>query len=1810
MAKFQTVPHRIISKGIDKRSSPNALQPGYAEDMRNIDTNSKGFVEKRTGYQGYKGILPLRIEEVDVNAPKADLIFNEEINLLLTTSSPIVIYGEILEDGTGTIVSSGTAVTGMGTLFTSELNIGSVIYAGGESQIVTSIVDDTNLTVGAAFSPNLTSTVFTHRTTREYYWTAFENDSRKTIEAGTTDTFEVAHGVGSLQVAASVVAAPVAESLDNEVIIPEDITITDVNNLEVTLINAGPTDVDFYVLTENIDDLSVVTYRAPISEALVGDAMTLTINAATHGLPNLHVLPFLYMEKTSSEMSVVIPDSFTIDNNGDIIITVENAEGSIGGSSTFEGQIVLIDVPGDRALESSFTSGDGRTLEFTGISTDFNFYGFYDQDGSGNQIMVIPDSIYYSADDEKATATFDIDTSRNLKLVYTEASVKSNVITVDMTDYPNVIDDDTPSVSLWGIPHPDIIYQDAVPKGSWTNSFEEYSSQGENKLVVGIGGTLAAEIESGEGVTLPSYFSDMRRRTNQGKVIGPFFGTVGTKDRGIEGPNITDMKSPAESFTNNGDETVTITSDFGYRFGSLDDIVLNSSTTGYDTINVEGSGVSNYNGNFSVESVSDSATYITATSASINSLAVGSSTYISFNFVDNAAAIAFHTAYIANDNSWAFQDFNGEVFIMKIIDADLLNPGGSAAISVSLGDSVELVGDNTDFSSTSSFTFTTEKLTMVTPGTDSVTIRIDGLPNYISNETESGAMMSINSDSLVMNVLNEEGATEDLPFLVNDQVVSTLFTNEPIITGLQSDSNNPPVSIYMDNLLDNTLVPAGASINVKRTSATQPLTDVQYIVKGDTVSVNGYTREFQVKSVDITENTVTLDESIEMMDSASDRSFMSVTGRWKTIEAPPLNERPISYFDEHGINDQARLRGVSINDSIFYSNHDDEVMKYDGESIYRAGLTNWQPRTHSWVDHDDAGIPVPQFQYIAASATDLKTTLPNTLRFSSMPDLSGINEVYLVGDDGANSTQTVKIILVDEIEKLVQLDTTLVDSLDRGHILIPQQAAYYFKLQMIDRNNNLVASAVTDYQECIVDMTQSGTITHRLTGMPKFDIYDYQRVDLLMFRSKMTRNATPPFYQVKRVPIDFELAKATNSIIITDTIPDESLSPVPDDQVSIALKGAELPISSDQPPRSKYLITVDNELVLGNIKSYNRTDVTLISDSGITEENVLSNATVRVQDESLDETFEFMSFVDGAGTALDTANNIEISSIDFTTSETEFTMTLTGSVGYDLTGKFIQLSSYYMDAAGSGLYTDSGRTRVSDLGRVIGWWKIDSHAIAGNDTVVVKYTHGIDADFTFSAATNPMYMTFPDNSNSNIPVLAVPYAISAINRVITDVVYDDTTTAFEFTSAVNRGVRDLKMAFNRIMVEEVTPSAYALSGATEGNGRIVFESALPGRVLTVTVSEGGGTDLEIFVNNVRRASGTAVNGQTLVFPSRLLLSAPNFPEMFDNPFGSSSVDSDSILDINADDGQEITGLATFFGASTGFRGGQLASVLIVFKNKSVYAINTETRNIEKLESMGQGCTIPDSIAATQDGIMFANQGGIYKIDRALRIVYAGEYLERYVEDEINGSTVESSAIAITDSGNRKYKLSVPVDSDTKNSQVTVLDYVVDDRMAEGSWSIYDNIPASNWTQTNTNTYFSTYNGRVFGLRQAGDATDFRDDDAGIDASFTYGAQSFGDSGTRAVVNRVISHLRADTDLTALTLEMATDMSETYELTDPISFKGSDPKLHTIASSIPDRHGLYFQARYTHDTKDENMVLSGIDFKVRLLDELGITQAKD
>ncbi|MEK7123244.1 MAG: hypothetical protein AAB855_05320, partial [Patescibacteria group bacterium] len=83
------------------------------------------------------------------------------INGTSNTTSPALAAGDIIYyqlvpvAGTGTIASSGTTVTGTGTAFMTQLAIGDIITASGQTKTISAITSNTSLTVDSAFTANL-----------------------------------------------------------------------------------------------------------------------------------------------------------------------------------------------------------------------------------------------------------------------------------------------------------------------------------------------------------------------------------------------------------------------------------------------------------------------------------------------------------------------------------------------------------------------------------------------------------------------------------------------------------------------------------------------------------------------------------------------------------------------------------------------------------------------------------------------------------------------------------------------------------------------------------------------------------------------------------------------------------------------------------------------------------------------------------------------------------------------------------------------------------------------------------------------------------------------------------------------------------------------------------------------------------------------------------------------------------------------------------------------------------------------------------------------------------------------------------------------------------------------------------------------------------------------------------------------------------------------------------------------------------------------------------------------------------------------
>ena len=142
-------------------------------------------------------------------------------------------------------------------------------------------------------------------------------------------------------------------------------------------------------------------------------------------------------------------------------------------------------------------------------------------------------------------------------------------------------------------------------------------------------------------------------------------------------------------------------------------------------------------------------------------------------------------------------------------------------------------------------------------------------------------------------------------------------------------------------------------------------------------------------------------------------------------------------------------------------------------------------------------------------------------------------------------------------------------------------------------------------------------------------------------------------------------------------------------------------------------------------------------------------------------------------------------------------------------------------------------------------------------------------------------------------------------------------------------------------------------------------------------------------------------------------------------------------------------------------------------------------------------------------------------------------------------------------------------------------------------------------------YFATSTGQVFRLRNLGDETDFRDDADAVDTmTIVLKADDFGVSGERKLIMSATSHFEMrHSDNTGTMLSVAYDLQSAFEQTADFEFLDSiNVKIMFAKTSFPRRKAVYIQMKYTNNTKDESVILSGIDFNIAKLSTRGVPQA--
>ena len=1760
---YQLVALKDLARGLDLRSAESNVADGYCEDLQNALPVSSGQLAKRPGYQGVAGYVPFRVTEASHDGYSLTLKLAGSIDLTGLASSPISVYGKFPSTQSGDF--STTAA----------------------------------LRHYASFSTDI----------RELFTSA-----GTTVTKSSSDT-----GIDHEDVFVTVMSSTSETDQDNTYYIPDSVTVENDGEVQVTATSAS-TD-RCYISVVDKSAASGTAYVADYSGAAIapsGGTVSGTILASTHGLGNFNFIVRCYTV-SGTTYTEFIPDSVTYDDStGDVSFSFSSA-------SNFDGK-VLISVPeADNIEQVTVAAGSTDTIVVSDISTNFPYWSLWRLSGS-TWHLTLPDSVV--VDDSAGTITVSITNAtaspETYEFYYDFATIASNTIrVVDSTATSASYAVTEPQMTVWGVNHTGR-YLDSATRGGHVLHIDSYKRDAEARLVCGLGGNLYAartRSEIGSTYQLPQLSVDLDARIASNVSMAPLFQLTGTsstvRTRGIiTGDNVTASGAlvTSASFVSVG--TADITLSLTNKTGTL---ALSTQVATTDYLTVTGMAHAVHNGTFKVVSVpsqDSSSVTLRVTNAALltadydESGAAGRANVYTDNFTTTAS-----TNYIAGDVIRS-DSIDLTLTVKSVSGTTVTVSGVTSTVALAAGSSIfgrrtAYVQPLKDSSSTASVTYLVRgdmvsvsgltrlpRVTYLHPFQDmAVDITVaNGVATVDLGPTSTVSAVTHGSDLFTTSAAHEFSENDPVRFASTESLPTGVRSDTVYYVDLQSSTTfkiMPKEGGTVLNLTDTgsgTItvervhgLSVGQRVTVAQTG--DPLLDGVVAVTA-TADLNTFTFTTTADDGDYTGvlvgRTAEFDESLTFTDALTGGTTVTVGERWVPVEAPTATgDLPkttyTSYFDDT----ETTLRSCVVGGNMYFANYSDEILKFDGTSVYQAGLVRWQPQLFVQVA-TASGSGAASLADNTGQATQNGAGSAKTFTVAD-----GTASQFAAGDKVVHSGDSAlyTVSSVDTTNHKVNVTTTISDTTTtNGTLTVVATYRYYFRLNAIDSNNNIIAGAVTGSQDFIVEMAQTGRVHMRLVGMPAWGVYDYDRLELEVYRTKA--NAVAPYYLVRRVSLKDNFSETKSYIDVWDGDPDETfVSVLGDDDTMVALKGGELGTAWDQPPRAKYLTTVNNRLVLANIKDYQRLDIVLRKPTGsasVTTTN-LSGLIFTFRKTITDESF--------------TTNMVDRITYEFVTSGA-VTIDPATDIARDATS-FTITENAHGRSVGDWVYFFHSATGVDKDLHFAGWFQISSKT---TNTFTLRFAN----DYTPSARDVDRYVS----SSSGVDV---PVWLGTDGNFQTK--YGNTSGSYEQVAAYR-----LASAINSSMVavdvgvtgqEDFVPWLTAGAGNEYDLGQVIVSQP---KHLTTTMEVLVGSHssgINVYVNNVRRSEGDEVSAVSLLYPSRVVISYENYPELFDGPFAAIDAENDSAVDVNSADGEEITGVVPFFGESA-FGSSQVESLVVVFKTNSIYLLDVRTRQVQKIDSQGLGCTAPYSIAPTRNGIMFANLSGVYRLNRNLTVSYVGKMVERYWRD-----TVNLDEVAVATGHNygvgRQYRLSVPVDDSDENSMVLVYDHTRESQEQEfGAWTRYTNHPATGWANLDDDAYFATSTGQVFKVRRANDSSDYRDDASAITMSVTLKAMDFGLPGARKACRNAVVHMRMDkTNVTGTTVSAAVDLGTTFASCGTVSATTlGTKKVETFRVSLPTPRFTFLQMKLENAVKDENFVLAGVDFLVAALGKAGVKERSE
>lgn len=1699
--------------GLDQESAENNIQPGFAEDIQNMDPQANGHIITRKGYQGYLGYMPIRVESIDYTTDATNnicLTLPEGIDLSTIAKTPLILQGKTSDQNSS--------------------NLGDF--------------------------PNNTDSV--------KYFPTFTTDFRKIFSTGTNvlalPSSQHTHATEYMFVQTSQLTSQLDNS--NSLIYADKIEIdTATYNIDVTYTNGTGSDFEGIIYTLDNSSSIGTAYVTAGNTVNAGATTTVSINAATHALDTFSILTRVY-EETTGLLTEVNPDSVVITNAGTVEVTITNST-----IAAIDYTILLRAVPVANVQTGTIASGSTNVITVLNLPSHFIFADIVLEVGT-NLEKIIPGSITVDASTNSATFTFTNSSSSgtNFRIFYETGSLVTNRLCLNGTVIGSAFMDTRPQLTLWGLKQSEL-YPTSEEREGWVTLIDSYRSVGEDRIITGLGGNifraaLRTEDSNTTDYLMPQLYPYINGRVSGDFVIGPVF--YDTTDSPLRTRGFIKATNASTGYVTVSSATYQSGTGYTrYRLLTPGQVIGGTISTiiavNIDRLTIQQMGYSKLNGTFTVRAVTAGADYI------------------DIDVTNNQ---------VVND------------------DTDELDAGGLGGIftdQITLTASAVFLPD--DLISDSGLTvFNQQPVNYVsgtTVGISSVieqTLVPSGLRLSGMRQTNIIRLRDIDNNNTVANFL--KGDMVSYSSLTRALRISYVRSASDISITIAADGTTGTITLGSGDTSD---LEVGQTILINGTidyDGSQIITAIPNLA-----TVEFSTSLTSSVSGTLVGKTIELDETLEIQDEINSSNFFTLIGRFVPVEAPSDSfdltpKTYIQYLDSNDYNNQPTIRSVMVQDNLYFTNGDDEVMKFDGSNIYRAGLFRWQPHLFVTTNTGASAKIVtgnPSISYTASAAN-----------YFTVADADRL--VFQVGDEIADNDDAAKYTVVstqdDGTNSHIYVNRTVTGG--AGSTLTKvSNYSYYFRLNAVDANENVVASAVTGSNDFIISLDLDAAVSIRLVGMPAWHIYDYNRIEVQIYRTKANQSV---FYRLTTLALPFN--SDDGYVDYTDTASDEDLVTL--DEVSSSLYGAELATTLSEPIRAKYITSADNRLILSNLKDYPTIDLRMIQNN---------QGPITISDLVLSGNDRYLFRIDNTDTG--TTTNM-LSRVAYQFRDSTSAQTITGITGTLGTSFSVASTSHGITTAGQWVYLYHPAVSSGNSLTYTGWYQVSS--VTNANAFVIK-----SANAEAGAASNFPTRFVKAAAPADVPVFLGTdgnYAMRNGNRTSTE--------PYEFlairrlANAINASMRNVDITITGY--ETFSPWIIGNAGNEFNIGQlIVRQPKVINTNLELQLPALTGA-FDVFGNSVKRLASQSIGQITRLFPSRTIQSFTNYPELFDAPTVIQDTDSLSAVDVNSADGQEVTSVIPFFGSSA-FGASQQNSIVVVFKENSIYLQNTSAKEagepaIQKLETDNKGCTAPYSVATTNAGIMFANFTGIYRLGRDLKIDYVGRKYERTWLNQVDRNQL-SLATGHNFSNGNQYKLSLPVRvnnaSVSENNQVFVYNHTRElVSMGPGSWTRYTNHPVTGYCNLLDDAFFGTTKGEVFSIRRAGDLTDYRDDAEGIDFSLLARAMDFGDSSIRKVFGDVISHFRTFSgDISSVSLLAGVNLVSTLQETDAFTITNGDPdntinnlsdtitrKISSLRTSLPIRVGNYLQLQYKGNIKDNPLELAGIDIRVAAKSVEGITEAAE